>query len=107
MHFREEVHFFVLQIKTFPSDPQNIDDLVNEFLRTIQSDAVKSIEVSETGFAVVQYEVKEAWADRICSECKYWDDGGSVDSVSGLCQERGGRRRFNCKACDSFKDVRG
>ena len=48
----------MLQIKTFPSDPQNIDDQVNEFLRTIQSDAVKSIEVSETGFAVIQYEVK-------------------------------------------------
>jgi hypothetical protein len=97
----------MLQIKTFPCDPQNIDDQVNAFLRTLKSEAVKSIDVRETGFAVIQYEIKDAWSDRICSECKYWDDGGSVDAVSGLCQECGGRRRFNCRACDRFKDVRG
>lgn len=97
----------MLQIKTFSGLTESIDDQVNAFLRTLKSEAVKDIDVRETGFAVIQYEIKDAWSDRICSECKYWDDGGSVDSVNGLCQECGGRRRFNCKACDRFKDVRG
>ena len=97
----------MLQIKTFSGLTESIDDQVNAFLKTLKSEAVKDIDVRETGFAVIQYEIKEEWTDRICSECKYWDDGGSVEAVNGLCQERGGRRRFNCRACERFKDIRG
>ena len=97
----------MLQIKTFSGLTESIDDQVNAFLKTLKSEAVKDIDVRETGFAVIQYEIKEEWSDRICSECKYWDDGGSVDSVNGLCQECGVRRRFNCRACERFKDIRG
>ena len=97
----------MLQIKTFRGSENSIDDMVNEFLKNLKSEAVKDIDVRENGFAVIQFEIKDPWTDRICSECKYWDDGGSVDSVSGLCQERGGRLRFNCKACERFKDIRG
>ena len=98
----------MLHIKTvFFSSVKEIDASVNEFLDTIDTEAFKSIEVKdEKGMAFILYEVKEEWKNRICSECKYWDDGGSTDSVSGLCQECGGRRRFNCKACNRFKDVR-
>jgi len=94
----------MLQIKTFK--PTDGESKINAFLATIKTEDVKNIDVRESGFAVIQYEVKEAWADRMCSECKYWDDSGQSDSVNGLCHECGGRRRFNCKACDRFKDLR-
>ena len=98
----------MLQIKTFHhNDPQHIDDLVNQFLATLTSEAVKDIDVRESGFAVVTYEVKDTWSDMICADCSYWDDTGSADAVIGLCQECGGRKRFNCKACQKFKDIRG
>lgn len=90
---------------------ENIERLninVNKFLATINSDAVKNIDVNVPNLtAIIQYKTKEIWQDRLCSECKYWDDSGSSDAVTGLCQECGGRRRFNCKACESFKDLRG
>lgn len=99
----------MLHIKTiFFNSVKEIDASVNEFLDTIETDSFRSIDVKEEkGMAFILYEVKEAWKDNICADCKYWDDGGAVDSVSGLCQECGGRRRFNNKACNRFKDVRG
>lgn len=98
----------MLQIKIIKGGlAEDLNETVNEFLATIHEDAVKDISVDVMkGTAVIQYVVKNAWADRLCSECKYWDDSGSSDAVSGLCHECGGRRRFNCKACAKFKDVR-
>lgn len=98
----------MLKFKTvFFSCVKEIDASVNEFLNTIDSEAFRSIEVKEEkGLAFILYEAKEEWKDRMCSECQYWDDGGSSDSVSGICHECGGRRRFNCRACEKFKDVR-
>lgn len=95
-------------IKTvFFSSIKDLDTSVNAFLSTIETEAFRSIRVEEEkGYAVILYEVEEEWKERMCYECQHWDDGGSSDSVSGLCQECGGRRRFNCKACDRFKDVR-
>lgn len=95
-------------IKTvFFSSVHEMDDSVNAFLSTIESEAFRSIRVEEAkGYAVILYESEEAWKNRMCSECQYWDDVGSSDSVSGLCHECGGRRRFNCRACDRFKDIR-
>lgn len=85
------------------------DDLtkaVNDFLATIDGDSVKDLDVDVMeGTAVIQYVIKEAWKGRICCECQYWDDGGET-TTSGLCQEHGRRCRFNCKACECFKDVR-
>ena len=98
----------MLQLKTIiVKSIADLDTSVNEFLSTIESDAFRSLEVKEEkGLAFILYEVMEGWKERMCCECQYWDDGGSSDSVSGLCQECGGRRRFNCKACNRFKDVR-
>lgn len=98
----------MLQLKTvFFSSVKELDASVNEFLKGIESESLRSIEVKEDkGMAFILYEVKEEWKERMCYECQHWDDGGSSDSVSGLCQECGGRRRFNCKACSRFKDVR-
>ena len=98
----------MLQLKTIiVKSIEDLDTSVNEFLSTIESDAFRNLEVKEEkGLAFILYEVKEEWKERMCYECQHWDDGGSSDSVSGLCQECGGRRRFNCKACSRFRDVR-
>lgn len=90
----------------------NKDELmiaINEFLETIEDDeAVKDIKVNEaTWTAVIQYKVVKKWLKEKCYDCKYWDDGGDPSSVSGLCHECGQRRRFNCNACEKFKDIRG
>lgn len=100
--------FFMLQLKTvFFSSVKELDASVNEFLTGIETEAFRSIRVEEEkGYAVILYEAQEAWKNRMCADCKYWDDGGSSNSVIGLCQECGGRRRFNCKACDRFIDIR-
>ena len=99
----------MLQIKTiFFDDIRSLDDEANAFLATITTEAFRAMEVhEEKGFAIIRYELEEAWKNRLCSECKYWDDGGAADSTSGLCHECGKRRRFNCKACKFYKDVRG
>lgn len=94
----------MLQIKRFK--PTDGEDMINAFLATIKTEDVRNVDVRESGFTVILYEVKEAWVNRICCDCKYFDDGGDSSSVSGVCIECGGRRRFNCKACDKFKDVR-
>lgn len=79
---------------------------INTFLATLQDDAVKDIKVEAAeGIATILYVIQELWKDRICCDCKYWDDGGET-GVTGLCHEHGQRRRFNYKACDCFKDVR-
>lgn len=98
----------MLQIKTFiTKSVEENDNEVNAFLSTIPAEAVKKVETKEAGFVVVLFEIKDEWADRLCCDCAHWDDSGSADAVSGLCQECGGRRRFNCRACNRFKDVRG
>ena len=86
----------------------SLEEAVNRFLATVEAEAVIDIKISERADrAVIQYEKKEAWATMKCYDCKYWDDGGSSSSTSGLCIECGQRRRFNCNACESFKDIRG
>ena len=86
----------------------SLEDAVNKFLATIEAESVKDIRISDKADkAVIQYEVKEAWKDQMCGDCKYWDDGGSPSAVRGLCHECGGRRRFNCRACKEWKDMRG
>ena len=81
---------------------------VNDFLKTLDDEAVMDIKVDElTWTAVVQYKVIEAWTKAKCYDCKYWDDDGDPSAVSGMCHECGQRRRFNCKACARFYDIRG
>lgn len=100
----------MLQIKIVKGkDIGDLNERVNEFLATVKSDAIKDnidFDIPEL-VAIIKYELLEQWHGRLCSECKYWDDGESSDSVSGLCQECGKRRRFNAKACERYQDVRG
>ena len=88
---------------------EELTNSVNDFLKDIKTENVKDIkwEMSDIPMiAIVQYELVSAWAGRKCYDCKYWDDGGNIEAVSGLCVEYGGRRRFNCSACECFKDIR-
>ena len=101
----------MLQIKIIEEyTAENLNKSVNEFLATVKSEEVKDIQFDLNDIpvmAIIQYEVIEPWTQEKCYDCKYWDDGGDSAAVSGLCRECRGRRRFNCKACPSFKDIRG
>ena len=84
-----------------------LETATNEFLQTVETESVKDIKYDfEELVSIVQYELIEEWKDRMCCECRYWDDGGET-GTTGLCHEHGQRRRFNYKACKCFKDVRG
>ena len=100
----------MLQVKIVQEcEVADLNKSINDFLATIKSEDVRGdikVDMSQK-IAIIQYEVKEAFANRKCYDCKYWDDGGSTSSVSGLCHECGQRRRFNCDACSMFKDARG
>lgn len=98
----------MLQIKIVTGvENQDLENEVNRFLTTVDDDAVKDIKVDTSkGIATIQYVIKELWKGQMCCDCKYWDDGGEP-TTSGLCQECGQRRRFNAKACERYKDVRG
>ena len=102
----------MLQVKILQENKvSDLNNSINDFLATIKTEDVKDIKFGLTAenfplIAIIQYEVKETFADRKCYDCKYWDDGGDTSSTSGFCIECGGRRRFNCNACAAFKDVR-
>lgn len=84
-----------------------LEPAINDFIATLDEEAIKDISIDITkGTAIIQYVAQEEWRNHICADCKYWDDGGSPSAVGGLCHECGTRRRFNCKACKSFKDIR-
>ena len=86
----------------------NLQDAINDFLKTLKEDAVKAIKVEASeGIATILYTVKESWEGHLCCDCRYWDDSNDCEAMIGLCQVCGGRRRFNNKSCESFKDIRG
>ena len=85
---------------------ESLSNQTNAFLATLEEGALKDIIPQGNDSIIILYEVIEQWRKRMCAECKYWDDGGHTDSVSGICHECGQRRRFNCRACKSYKDVR-
>ena len=99
----------MLQVKLFSTlKNSELEREINEFLATIDAEAVKDINIDGMECtAFIQYEIIEEWKNALCCDCQHWDDGGSTSNVSGLCHECGQRRRFNCKACKQFKDVRG
>ena len=101
--------FFMLKVKIIDGVTKHkLEDELNEFLSTLTSEAVRNIVYDFPNFTVaIEYEMEEAWKNMICADCQHWDDGNSIDSVMGLCHECGGRKRFNCKACERFKDIRG
>lgn len=100
----------MLQIKIVSGmTAEELTEAANEFLSTIlDDDAVKDIDTSAAaeGHVTIKYIVKNAWDDQMCGDCCYWDDNGNSEALSGLCHECGGYRRYSCKACSHFRDVR-
>lgn len=77
---------------------------VNEFLADLSEDP-KSIQFDlDNWSAIIEYDKN---IKAMCCDCKHWDDGGDVEALIGLCQKNGGRKRFSCKSCKDFLDVRG
>lgn len=98
----------MLQIQIIEADStEELTKKANEFLATIDDQDVKNVSVNVIGECVIQYLVEEAWKDRKCYDCKYWDDGGDPEALIGFCRERGGRKKYLCNACNCFKDIRG
>ena len=99
----------MLKVKIIDAETRHkMEDELNEFLSSLTSKDIRNITYDFSNFTVaIEYELTDAWKDMICADCQHWDDGNSCDSVIGVCQECGGRKRFNCKACERFKDIRG
>ena len=101
----------MLQVKIVQEcEVADLNKSINDFLATIKSEDVKDIKYGLSDIpliAIIQYEVTQAYTNRKCYDCELWDDGGDPSSTSGLCHDCGQRRRFNCNACKSFKDIRG
>lgn len=99
----------MLQIKIVSGmTAEELTNAANEFLVTLPEDSVKEVDTSAAaeGHVTIKYVVKSAWDDMLCGDCCYWDDNGNPEALSGLCHECGGRKRYNCKACNHFRDVR-
>jgi len=95
----------MIQIKFVQGkDLLTLENGVNEFLASLSSEEIKDIKREEL-LVTILYERKDAWVGMMCCDCQYWDDGGEP-TTSGLCHETGRRCRFNCKACERFRDVR-
>lgn len=101
----------MLQVKILQEAKMDgLNTSINDFLATVNSKDVKDIKYELSNIpliAIIQYELVEPWQNELCCDCKYWDDGDSTSSVTGLCFEHGLRKRFNCKACKEWKDRRG
>lgn len=96
----------MLQIKYVQGkDIETLEHNINAFLASLTFEEVKDIRHGD-GIVTILYERKNAWVGMMCCDCKYWDDGGEP-TTSGICQECGQRRRFNAKACERYKDLRG
>ena len=72
----------MLQVKIVQEcEVNDLNKSINDFLATIKSEDVKDIkyELSDIPLiAIIQYEITEAFVNRKCYDCKYWDDGGST-----------------------------
>ena len=84
------------------TDYKDLEDQINEAVKS-QNDAKVDVNF-ETIAAVVTFNSE---TKTMCMDCKHWDDSGEHDSIIGLCQCNGGRKRFNSKSCGDFKDRRG
>ena len=84
------------------TDYKDLEDQINAIVKS-QQDA--TVDVNFDSIAAVV--TLSGDSKCMCMDCSFWDDEGRHDSVMGLCQCRGGRMRFNCRACEEFKDRRG
>lgn len=83
------------------TDYRDLENQINESVKA-KKDAKVDVDFKSIA-AVVTYETS---CNSLCVDCRFWDDCGEHDSLIGLCQKKGGRKRFSNKACEEFKDVR-
>lgn len=98
----------MVQIKFVEGDTlTSLERSINSFLAGITAEDLRDISYNlENKTAIIEYVAQEAWKKCLCCDCQHWDGGDDTTSVMGLCQMRGKRKRFNCRACEDFKDVR-
>lgn len=101
----------MVQIKFIEGDTlTSLERSINSFLAGITAEDLRDISYNlevDTKTAIIEYVAQEAWKKCLCCDCQHWDGGDDTSSVIGLCQMCGKRKRFNNRACDCFKDVRG
>ena len=86
-------------------DAPDLTECLNRTLSNLQHDVV-DIKFPDDKTAAIIYEVEEEYKSHLCCDCAMWDDTNSTSNLIGLCQFCGKRKRFNDKACRSFKDIR-
>lgn len=87
-------------------DLPDLNETLNSFLQTVNSDDVNiNYDHIDDLLIIVEYEKDEPYKRSICSECQNWQEN-SPSSLVGLCQAKGHRKRFDCKACSAYVDIR-
>ncbi|MBQ1571415.1 MAG: hypothetical protein IIZ78_09845 [Clostridiales bacterium] len=85
-------------------DRQDLERKLNAALEEIEGKP--RIQYFESKWlAVIEHEIEEAYQKRLCSECAHWEDTGNGTLVN-FCTQDGKRKRYNCKACPMYKDLR-
>lgn len=91
-----------MQVKILVGDTYaELERKVNDFLDELHEDP-KEVRIDlENWSAVIEY---DKTLNALCCECKWWD--ANDDDTIGLCQKRGGRKRFNNRCCKEYVDIR-
>lgn len=86
------------------TDMPDLERSLNKFLSELSAESVCKY-FPESCLVVVEYKTDEEYKTSLCCECSMWDSPNS-SNLYGFCQLKGDRKRFNCKACPSYKDIR-
>lgn len=84
------------------TDLPDLNQSLNMALSQIKSDNVKINYFLDNLTAVVEYNTSEDYANRLCCECSEWEEI-KTGGMSGICHACGKKKRFSCRACESFK----
>jgi len=87
------------------TDVPDLERSVNDFLSTLSTESVCKY-FPDNCLVVVEYQIHEEYKVSLCCECSLWDSQNR-SNLFGFCQLTGDRKRFSCKACPSYKDIRG
>ena len=98
----------MLQVKfIYGTDLADLNESLNKALSTTESETKPDIKYDFNKIiAVIEYETHEAYKDRLCCDCTFWDDSVGNSDLIGMCQMCGKRKRFNDKACPRYEDIR-
>ena len=100
------VYFFMLQTKFVQGiNLTDLNERLNQALSEITSKEPSIKYFLDDNLAIIEYRTNEAYQNRLCSECAHWEDTGNGTLVN-FCTQDGKRKRYNCKACPMYKDLR-